>query len=405
VTERLQRLLGGDDLRRLRTRLREAYERGTVPASISLRDPTDAERLAVADLLGRRLPRGATLAVRVSDVERVLGHSGAAPDLATALSRLDGPLRDRRAERDADAARWHAVLATLDGIVTARPELAPWAERLRGGLLRRLAGDADAAGELLADARAVIARLPADDVPRGVLARAVTGDAHGLDDDRPLATLVLAAVQAMTGAHADDAVSRRAAWRSVGVLTGEVTTPVLTLGLPGDTSTATGRALGAWRDAGQPVHLSLRQLERDPPSLALSGRAVHVCENPVVVAAAADAFGSTCRPLVCLGGQPAGAARLLLAQLDNAGAELLWHADFDWGGASIAAGVHRRFRGRPWRYDEAAYRAAAVHARGSALSGRPVATPWDPSLASTLAELGVRVEEEAVLDDLLADLS
>ncbi|MET9580019.1 DUF2399 domain-containing protein [Streptomyces massasporeus] len=38
------------------------------------------------------------------------------------------------------------------------------------------------------------------------------------------------------------------------------------------------------------------------------------------------------------------------------------------------------------------------------LTGPPAATPWDPALAAALAECGVRVEEETVLDDLLMDL-
>jgi tellurite resistance protein len=39
------------------------------------------------------------------------------------------------------------------------------------------------------------------------------------------------------------------------------------------------------------------------------------------------------------------------------------------------------------------------------LTGAPASTPWDAALAVALAEGGVRVEEEAVLDDLLSDLA
>ncbi|WP_352231476.1 DUF2399 domain-containing protein [Actinomadura sp. NBRC 104425] len=56
---------------------------------------------------------------------------------------------------------------------------------------------------------------------------------------------------------------------------------------------------------------------------------------------------------------------------------------------------------RAWRYDRGAYLAAAS---GGSLSGRAVATPWDPGLGAAMAELGVRVEEELVLSDLLDDL-
>lgn len=405
MSERLQRLLGGDELRWLRERLRDGYERGAVPTSVSLREPTEAQRRAVADLLGRRLRPGASLTVRIADVEGVLRHSAAAADLPAALEQLDGPLRDRRAERTAQQLRWAGVLGQLDGLIAGRPELVPWQARVAGGLLRRLAPDPADADRLLGAACAVVTALPADEVPRGVLARSVTGDAHALDDDRPLSTLVLAAVAALSGTDpAGGAEARRAAWLSVGVLTGDVTAPVLTLALPGDSGTACGRALALWREAGQPVHLSLRQLEREPPRWDLRGNTVFVCENPVVVAAAADVSAS--RPLVCLGGQPAGAARLLLRRLTEAGAQLAVHADFDWGGVVIASGVLRRAGGRPWRFDAASYRAARSRgATGGALSGRPADTPWDPRLRNALLEERVRVEEEAVLDDLLHDLS
>ncbi|WP_370516828.1 DUF2399 domain-containing protein [Streptomyces acidiscabies] len=54
----------------------------------------------------------------------------------------------------------------------------------------------------------------------------------------------------------------------------------------------------------------------------------------------------------------------------------------------------------------AAYRAAAAAAPlAPPLTGTPTTAPWDPDLAPALAELGVRVEEETVLDVLLADLA
>jgi hypothetical protein len=43
-------------------------------------------------------------------------------------------------------------------------------------------------------------------------------------------------------------------------------------------------------------------------------------------------------------------------------------------------------------------------AEGLRLSGETVAACWDPELSAAMAEAGVAVEEEAVLEDLLADL-
>jgi hypothetical protein len=55
----------------------------------------------------------------------------------------------------------------------------------------------------------------------------------------------------------------------------------------------------------------------------------------------------------------------------------------------------------PWRFDPASY--AAVPS-AAPLTGRPCPSPWDPELASAMARRGVRVEEELVLPELIADL-
>ena len=69
---------------------------------------------------------------------------------------------------------------------------------------------------------------------------------------------------------------------------------------------------------------------------------VRICENPVVIAAAADELGSRCPPLVCVGGQPSAAGWRLLDLLAAGGAEFRYHGDFDWGGIRIASAVRQR---------------------------------------------------------------
>jgi uncharacterized protein (TIGR02679 family) len=157
--------------------------------------------------------------------------------------------------------------------------------------------------------------------------------------------------------------------------------------------------------------LTLRQLRCHDEALP-AGR-VRFCENPVVIAAAADELGSRCPPLVCAGGQPSAAVWRLLDLLAAGGATFHCHGDFDWGGIRIATAVRMRAgqeRWHPWRYDRDAYEAAAVLAgpaasRLSRLAGEPAATPWDPGLADAMARRGVRIEEELSLDALLADLA
>jgi uncharacterized protein (TIGR02679 family) len=266
---------------------------------------------------------------------------------------------------------------------------------------------------LLDQVAAVLRRLPARAVPIGRLAAECCGDAHALDDGRPAGTLALSAVRALAGlpfAAEVSADSRRTAWACVGVHLDDLSSLVLCLGLPGDTRTALGRLLALYRETGQPAMLTLRQLRGHDE--ALSAGLVRVCENPVVVAAAAEELGSRCPPLVCVGGQPSAAGWRLLDLLAAGGAEFRYHGDFDWGGVRIAGAVRQRVgqgqaRWQPWRYDAGAYEAAAaVHAAGRLprLAGEPVATPWDPGLAAAMARHAVRVEEELSLDTLLADL-
>jgi uncharacterized protein (TIGR02679 family) len=405
---RLTRLLGGDDLAWLVRRVRRRLERGEeLSGTVTLSEATAAQRDAVHRLLGRRPRPGATLAVSLSDVDGVVRRSGACPDgLAAAVVALTEPVvpkADVAAERET---AWRRAFAPVDAAVAERPALSWWYEQVRAtGLVRRLAGNPEAAAGLLAALAAVLAALPAGGEPLGRIAARTTSDAHALDHDRPLATLALGAARALAGLPAGSGAQwRREIWAGVGVLLDEVSTTVLTLGLPGDGS-ATGRALGAWRSAGQPVVLTLRQLVRDPLRLALPGTTVWVCENPVVVSAAADRLGPAGPPLVCTSGQPSAAAMHLLRQLSSTGARLRYHGDFDWGGIRIGNVLFERLALRPWRYDAAAYRMAVRTHGGRPLRGHPVTASWDPALGAAMTEAGVRVEEELLLDELLADLA
>ncbi|WP_049795701.1 TIGR02679 family protein [Frankia sp. EAN1pec] len=421
--ERLGRLFG-PPTQWIITRARSRLERGgSLTGELTLPDPSEQQRVALAGLLGRRPRSGRSLRVDVDDLDTVVRRSGCAPSLAAAVVALTGPIVDRAALAAETARGWRAVFALADPLVDARPVLGAWRDRLgTTGLLRRLAGSLEEGQALMAAAVSVLGALPADGAPISVFAARVLGDGHGLDADRPLSTLVLDAVALLgrsISADADDAGAgpdelagrtarstewRREAWAAVGVLVSELALPVLTLGLPGDRHSVTGRVLDLWRAAGEPVHLSLRQLVRDPPILdALAGVAVFVCENPAVVSAAADRLEAGCRPLVCVGGMPAAAAASLLRLLADAGAVLRYHGDFDWGGLAIANTVTTRFGAVPWRYDRAHYE-RALRPGLAGLTGRPVDARFDPDLSDALSEHRYRVEEEAVLDDLLADL-
>jgi uncharacterized protein (TIGR02679 family) len=408
--DRLRRLLGGEPVAWLVRRARDRLEAGRpLTGTVTLPAATLEQRRAVERLTGRAARSGTSLSVSLTEVDRIVRNSGTAPGgLAEAVTRLTGPLRDRNRERADLAAAWTAAFAPLDTAVNRRDELSLWREWLDiTGVVRRLAPEPDQARLLLAQVATVLLRLPSRGIPIGRLAAECCGDAHALDDGRPVGTLVLSAVRALARlpfAAEGSADSRRAAWAAVGVRLDELSSLVLCLGLPGDTCTGLGRVLASCREAGQPTVLALRQLRcHDEP---LRAARVRMCENPVVVAAAADDLGARCQPLVCVGGQPSAAVWRLLELLAAGGAQFDYHGDFDWGGVRIARTVLQRVNWLPWRYDHQAYKAAVSAARPlTPLVGEPAATPWDPKLAFAMRHLNVRIEEELTLDLLLQDLS
>jgi len=396
--DRLRRLLGGPDTQWLVERVRTRIAQGRpLDGTVTLSAATAQQRRALESLLGRVPSAGRSLSVRLSELDALLRESGLCSDgLACAVLALAGPVPDLRAEAEVGQRIWRRAHAPLRDLASARPELGAWAAEIeRSGLVKRLSrSDAAVARELTTSAGKVFALLPADGVALPVLAARALGDAHALDDGRTLTALVLSAVRALAGQPATSTASaegRRQAWAAVGVALDELSSRVLTLGLAAELP-------------GEPVVLTLRRVRRHPP--AFSGGRVFVCENPAVVAAAADELGVRCPPLVCVEGQLSAAARALLTHLAAHDADLAYHGDFDWGGVRIAAGVLALPRATPWRYDAESYSAAVGRGLGSRLAtGIPLDIPWDPALRSAIERHAVRVEEEHLIPELLADLA
>ncbi|GAB3727673.1 TIGR02679 family protein [Nocardiopsis nanhaiensis] len=407
-SHRLKRLLGTPETARLLARLRRRMADGApLTGALTLSGVGEGERAAVESLLGRRPGTGSSLRVPLDALDAVLRSSGASPGgLAAAVIHLTGPVRPRADVAEERQRAWNAAFAPLERACAREAVLAAWCAGVRAdGRVRRLEPDPVAAADLLETVAAAVSALPADGVALTEFSARVLGDSHALDDDRPASGLVLGAARALFGEpEGSGAAWRRRVWASAGVLKDELSSTVLTLNLPGEDATATGRALTALGGAGQPAVLTLRQLVRDRPRPDWSGVTVSVCENPTVLAAAADRLGADCAPLVCLQGQPSAAALTLLRQAASGGARVRLHADFDWGGVRIASRVAAQVGWTPWRFGAADYTAADSEA-GPALTGRPSPTEWDPALAEAMAERGRRVEEEAVLGDLLTDLS
>jgi uncharacterized protein (TIGR02679 family) len=162
------------------------------------------------------------------------------------------------------------------------------------------------------------------------------------------------------------------------------------------------RHLRDWAESGEPRRLTLRELVGAEIGL-LPGKDLFVCENPGIVAAAADRLGSRCAPLICTDGIPSTAVLRLIEQLRSE--RIRVHSDFDWAGLRIANQLCRHPGAVPWRMSAADYLAALPKSRAKvALKGHPVSASWDVDLQSSMQRAGCALFEELVVEELLSDL-
>jgi uncharacterized protein (TIGR02679 family) len=403
--------LGRPELERLWRAARHRLEAGGTTRSFSLRAVSETEAAAIAELLGAARQARGTQRVSLEKLDRALLASRYRVSLREVLEILSGPLRDRSAERAAveqeRASVW--LEAREHPAVTRHPQLAGWLADLRrsGALVRSARATGVSEETLLRRALDVLVGLPASGVSLPVLAAEVTGDAHALDADQPLAGLVLRAGARLLSV--DDlptsAAGRRHLWASLGVLCDPLSAHALLLNLRASGDGLVARQLRGSADAGEPRRLTLRELRREPLPVA-SGTEVFVCENPGIVAAAADRLGQRCAALICTEGMPSTAVMELLAQLAGTGAVIRVHVDFDWGGIRIANYVAAQLGAMtPWRLSRTDYEQALTTCREAApLCGEPAEATWDPELTQSLAAAGMAILEEHMLDLLLGDL-
>jgi uncharacterized protein (TIGR02679 family) len=405
---RLEATLGLPELSRLLDALQRRIELGRrLDGVLTLTAASPAERAAIDALFGRKSTRGATLRIDLDLLAGTLREAGICDELSTAVRSLRGVIVDRRALEAEQAAVWAEVWRVAAMDFAHRPVLHPWLTKLeRLGLVRRLCGNEPAKGAtLLRDLARVADALPAPAEPLAAFAAGLLGDAHALDPGTPRATLAVRAAARLGGVHfKDDAEGRRAAWASVGVMCDELSTPVLVYNLASRDATPLGRLLRAAKDEAEPLHLSLRVLLRWPlgPDSGVAEQPIHVCENPTIVTMAVARLGRACAPLVCVNGQFATPALVLLRQLRAAGARLYYHGDFDPAGLAIARRVMTESGARPWRFGAADYIAAPKAVK---FIGGLGPTPWDPALSAAMRDGGRVVHEEAVFETLAQDLA
>lgn len=376
------------------------YSDGDLPRTIALRQLPDPSLRAVADLLALdRVPRQGSR-LQISRIAAALGLPNDT-ELRAAVEQVRGPLSDRRAARRAEAVARAELWDWLEDVSGAARigDLSSWVAAVRSAGVR---GGVVAHRQKLAAALQVLYALPADGVPLAALASDCTGDPHALDAGRPLASSVLDAIAAATGAApATGAESARALWESVGVVPDPLSSAVLALGLDGD-DTPLGCSLAAMATAGEPAVLTYAMLRRWPRPPLPPEVSAYVVENPTLIADAV-ARGWSGPPLICSSGRPTMAVVALIRQLAADGATVRQHADFDPAGLAITQWLAERAGTTPWRMTCADYTRAMEVVRARVPLQAPLpATPWDPSLRDEMLTHGAVVYEEAVRVELLA---
>jgi uncharacterized protein (TIGR02679 family) len=368
---------------------------------------TSEERRALDDLLGRPSTRGNRLSLDLAELEQTLRSAGIVEQLIDAVVVSRGPVENQREQTERRRDQWSSLFEVSRARAAERPALIEWVIALaRDGTLKRLShGDPANAAILMENTLRVVLRSPREEILLANLAAEYTGDSHALDRGQPLATLCLRALAALHGIDGQrGAEARRKAWMAAGVIIDDLSAPVLTFNLRAAAHSALEQVLDLHRRQGEPVFLTYRQLQPGSTFVPLDPdmRTVFVCENPSVVGAAAREIGGTCRPIICTNGQPASAAKLLLSQLRQAGAQLYCHADFDWAGLRIIDQLVREYSAIPWRMTVEAY--AAVDG-GVPVDPQSLKIAWAPDLVNALRTRGTAVFEEQVVRTLLSDLN
>lgn len=383
--------------------------------------------LALQSLLGRKPAKRLDL----TELETALITRRIGDNLCSALTRLGRPPSQDAARRRAKRARSEAARVTLKEAISSwdEPWVTAWSDSIiRAGLLKNV--DSDAVNVLVTDVRRLLDRLDRLEPPgisRTELAASLYGSAHALDRGTKRATAVTHALrhkmlaQPTGSSHTDreqdvsgsgcevSAVSRintpraeRELWETAGILPDRVSAPVLTWAIPASGSSVLAEQIRTALQGMLPIHLNLMALLKYPVTVP-QDTAVLVVENPRLVEAAAERNLPNC--VVSSNGNPTTAVTTLLRQMQDSGASLWYHGDFDAAGIAMCRRMHE-FGCTPWKmsaldYEYAINLAERTDVRLETDQSDCGPTPWDPALQEVFEHRRLAVHEEFVLDMVL----
>jgi uncharacterized protein (TIGR02679 family) len=248
----------------------------------------------------------------------------------------------------------------------------------------------------LETAARVLAVLPIEgDTPRDrrLLSCELVGSAHALDPHRDLSAFILdvAELRGLVPGR----ISRRDAWRALGVLMDGVHDGTLVAGIA---------PVGFCVPAGMAITLPARTLGE--VGWPRGDGVIFVSENPSIFEAALAVPGAR---IICTMGTPSDDTLTALRALDDAGWRLLVRGDFDHKGLALVTSVlDACAHAQPWRMTSDDYHVAlsrsGLRVPLRSVDGDDVLTPWDTTLRSAMTTSGVGADEELLIDVLLADI-
>lgn len=418
IPEQLFTYLSAESLTGFWVAVRKQLESHRLSAAGSVTAAVDADGAERLSGLLRKEIRTGRVRVKLDVLDLALRRSSPQANLADVAAAVTGsPLIDRlqtREDRAASSAELLSALEQAAGVVFAEDQAQRFVEGVRrSGILTKagwaraleaITGFGKAWGEL---ARAFVFDDP--DIGSnpvfglGELANTATGTAHGLDEGKLAARLLLRALAVKFDeplpATGEDT---RRLWELAGVATDDVSGTAMTWGFRpiGDDRWAVMMRERA--GLGLVTHLTVQELRTvGDVKFVEPGSVVFACENPQILSAAARA--AVTAPVLCLSGQGSAAGWQVLRSLIRAGVKVRYHGDFDWPGILIASRVLSS-GGEPWRMGVDDYVIAASAGAFEPLEGARRATSWDEQLSGVMERTNAAVHEEAVVDILIGDL-
>lgn len=381
---RLRDTFGGPEWTWLRDKLRHRFEQEKpLPATMRCPRPSPEQKRAIASVLGK--PEAAAV-VPLGFLAERLRAAGLCDSLRDMVEILDGPIAPKAEKRRRTEAKWDA-LAERAANQLRDPRMDPEARRNfhTTAPWKRLSHQELEVAERLLDQVAKFFQHHREWRGRAPtrLAAEVFGDSHALDRD----TALYRALALLAGR---DPSSPREVWTHYRLIADEVSSHALVLGLRFRDSGAVTRGFNAFAEAGQPVRILMRHL-RNPLDPEFPNGRLYVCENPSILEAAADQDHLR-HPMLCVEGNPSRACMDLLGAATRAGADILYHGDFDWGGLRIANRVrtHCGEGFTPWRFDVEAYQRLKGGHPCAALPWRPTGIPNSPTPCASAPAVSMR---------------